>query len=43
MNTHHLGQTTDLSLFAAIFAEIALTGHAGNINQAPAAAIVSGF
>jgi EmrB/QacA subfamily drug resistance transporter len=41
--TRTLGQTTGLPLFAAIFAAIALTGHAGNINQAPAAAIVSGF
>jgi EmrB/QacA subfamily drug resistance transporter len=41
--TRTLGQTTGLPLFAAIFAAIALTGHAGNINQVPAAAIVSGF
>jgi hypothetical protein len=49
--TRTLGQTTGLPLFAAIFAAItfgasetiALTGHAGNINEAPAAAIVSGF
>jgi EmrB/QacA subfamily drug resistance transporter len=41
--TRTLGQTTGLPLFAAIFAAIALTGHAGNINEAPAQAIVSGF
>jgi EmrB/QacA subfamily drug resistance transporter len=41
--TRTLGQTTGLPLFAAIFAAIALTGHGGDINQAPATAIVSGF
>jgi MFS family permease len=41
--TRTLGQTTGLPLFAAIFAAIALTGHSGDINQAPAQAIVSGF
>jgi EmrB/QacA subfamily drug resistance transporter len=41
--TRTLGQTTGLPLFAAIFAAIALTGHRGDINQAPAGAIVSGF
>ncbi len=41
--TRTLGQTTGLPLFAAIFAAIALTGHGGDINQATAGAIVSGF